>query len=80
MNLLKKMKTPTGKMVMSIVLGIGLATLFKSLCDHESCRSYIAPKPEEVEDKVIKKDGKCYSYQMENTKCNDDSKKVLQYE
>ena len=47
MNLLKKMKTPSGKMVMSIVLGIGLATLFKSLCDHESCRSYIAPKPEE---------------------------------
>lgn len=52
MNLLSKMKTPSGKIIMSILLGIGLATLFRSVCDDESCIEYVAAQPKNLKVKL----------------------------
>lgn len=75
MNLLSKMKTPSGKIIMSILLGIGLATLFRSVCDDESCIEYVAAQPKEFKSKVIRNNGKCYTYNVETTDCNSDKNK-----
>ena len=75
------MKTPSGKIIMSILLGIGLATLFRSVCDDESCTEYVAVQPEEIKNKIIKNNGKCYTYTMETTKCRKtNGKKIIQFE
>ena len=70
MNLLRKMKTPSGKIIMSILLGIGFMTLFRTICNDESCTEYVAVDPKEIKDKIIKHNGKCYTYNMETTQCN----------
>ena len=80
MNLLNKMKTPSGKIIMSILLGIGLATLFRSVCDDESCTTYVAVKPEDVKDKIIKNNNQCYKYSLETTRCKNNGKKQVTFE
>ena len=81
MTLVKKMQKPSGKIIMSILLGIGLATLFRSVCNDESCIEYVAAQPKDFKDKIIKNKGKCYSYKMETTKCvSDKSQKILQFD
>ena len=49
MKLISKMKTSSGKIVISIILGIGLAALFRTACQDEECYHYVAPKPAEFE-------------------------------
>ena len=80
MNLLNKMKTPSGKIIMSILLGIGLATLFRSVCDDESCTTYVAVKPEDVKDKIIKNNNQCNKYKLETTKSKNNGKKQVTIE
>ena len=81
MKLLSKMKTPSGKIIMSILLGIGIATLFRSVCDDDSCTEYLAVQPKEIKNKIFKNNGKCYTYNMETTKCDtNNSKKIIMFE
>jgi hypothetical protein len=75
MHLNKLVKSTTGKYIMSILLGIGLASLFKSVCKGKNCVIYHAPPLDEIEDKIYKFDGKCYKFERVSRKC--DSKKQI---
>jgi len=70
MHLYKFVKSNTGKYIMSIILGIGLASVFRSACKGKNCVIYKAPPLEEVDDKIYKFDGKCYKFERASTKCN----------
>ena len=78
MHLHKLVKSHTGKYVMSILLGIGLATIFRSVCKGKECIIYTAPPLEEIEDKIYKFDGKCYKYERLSKKC-DANKKIVEF-
>ena len=70
----------TGKIIMSIILGLGLATFFRSYCNEKKCYIFLSKKPENVENKIFKEDNKCYSYNLKSTSCNSKKKRcVLQY-
>ena len=58
-----------GKILISIIWGFGLATLFKRVCKGRNCIIIKGPKPEELENKVFKFDDKCFSYKAESTSC-----------
>ena len=75
MHLNKLVKSTTGKYIMSILLGIGLASLFRSVCKGKNCVIYHAPPLDEIEDKIYKFDGKCYKFERVSRKC--DSKKQI---
>lgn len=66
----------TGKIIMSIILGLGLATFFRSYCNEKKCYIFLSKKPENVENKIFKEDNKCYSYNLKSTSCNSKKKKV----
>ena len=72
------MKSNTGKYVMSILLGIGLATMFREACKGSNCSIQKAPPLEEIEDKIYKFDGKCYKFERSNGKCNT-NKKIVEF-
>ena len=59
----------TGKIMMSILLGIGLATFFRAVCKGKQCRIVSAPPMEEIEDQMYKFDNKCYKIQKNPIKC-----------
>lgn len=65
-----------GRNVMSILLGIGLASLFSKVCKDRNCIVFKGKNPEKVKDKIFKYDENCYKYELINTSCNS-SKKIV---
>jgi hypothetical protein len=60
----------TGKIIMSILLGFGLATFFRAVCKGKQCRIISAPPMEEIEDQIYKFDNKCYKLEKNAIKCD----------
>jgi hypothetical protein len=75
-NFGKFVHTQTGKYIMSILLGFGLASLFRIVCKDKECVVFHAPPLEEIKDKIYSYDNKCYKYTPSATKCSNDKKIV----
>jgi len=58
-----------GKYVLSLLLGLGLATLFRRACKDRDCLVFKAPKMSEVKGKIFKYDNKCFKYNEQNSTC-----------
>lgn len=59
-----------GKIIISVVWGLGLAVLFRKVCKGRNCIIIKGPKPSELENKVFKFENKCYKYNAIATSCN----------
>jgi hypothetical protein len=70
MHLEKFVHTSTGKTIMSVLLGFGLASLFRRVCKGKDCLKFHAPPLEKIEDKIYKNNGKCVKYNQVPTKCS----------
>ena len=76
MHLTKFVHSKTGRYVMSIILGIGLASLFRTICKDKNCILFYAPPLDEIENKIFKHGDKCYKYSYKHGKCNPNKKDV----
>ena len=71
----KFLNNRTGKVVASILLGIGLATLFRQSCKGKNCIIKKAAPTKEIDNQIYKYNNKCYKYSSTPVKCN--SQKIL---
>jgi hypothetical protein len=62
--------TENGRAIMSILLGFGLATLFREVCKGRNCITFHSAPIEETKDKIFKFEDKCYAYQLQSTSCS----------
>ena len=76
MELKKIINSRQGKIIISIILGLGLATMFKRVCKGKKCVIFEKAADDEIDDKVFKYDKKCYKFKLENTLCNKNKKIV----
>ena len=76
----KFLHTQTGRLVMSILLGFGLASLFRSICKDKDCLLFRAPPLEEIKDKIYKNAGKCVKYSPVPAKCSANAGKIIEFE
>jgi len=67
MNLEKIVKNDTGKIIISAILGLGLASLFKKVCVDDKC--LIIKSPPNIKDSIFGHNNKCYKYNPEITSC-----------
>ena len=77
MHLSKFVHSVTGRYVMSLLLGLGLATLFRKVCKDKNCITFHGPMLSEIEGKIYKSGDKCYKFSHEQTKC-DVNKKIVE--
>ena len=75
-NILTKVNTKYGKIIISFILGIGLASIFRKSCNSRNCIIFNAPSFDEVNKNTYKQDGKCFKYKEENVMCNNEKKQV----
>jgi|TARA_B110000967_G_C18663183_1_gene449224 hypothetical protein len=68
-----------GKNVISILLGLGLATLFRKVCNERNCMVFKAPELKEIKEKTFKFDGKCYKYEENSTSCKNTKKRIVDF-
>ena len=77
MHLQKFFNSETGKVMLSIVLGVGLASLFRTVCTGKNCVVFKAPPLEDFVEKSFRYGDKCYQYTAVATKC-DPNKKIIE--
>lgn len=69
----KLIKTRQGKIMLSILWGLGLSCLFRKVCKDRNCIIYRAPDPDKIMSDIYIVDNKCYKYNTKITKCTRDS-------
>ena len=65
------------KYVISIILGFGLATLFRKVCSERNCLIFKAPNIKNIENNIYRYDDDCYKVQHKSTKYNKRKKNVF---
>jgi hypothetical protein len=61
--------TSFGRTLISIVLGIGIASIFRKTCKDASCFKFTSPPAAEVKESVYLHGGSCYKFDTETVKC-----------
>jgi hypothetical protein len=74
----KFLHTPYGKIIISIILGFGLSTLFRKSCKNKKCIEFKSPPLDKIIDQTYKYDSKCYTFTPHNVKCSP-VKKTVQF-
>lgn len=69
--MLRLLHSKSGHTIISIILGFGLACLFRRICKDRECIIYTAPDFKKIKDQIFRFDEKCYKYTKSTTKCND---------
>ena len=78
MNLKRLIYSDVGRIVISIILGLGLATLFRRVCKERDCLVFHAPQVNKIKDQIFKFKSKCYKFEEEIEKC-DPTKKIVEF-
>ena len=72
MNRIQKiLYSKEGRIMISLLLGFGLASLFKKACHDRDCLVFYAPPMEKIKDKVFEFNDKCYQFKARGTMCKD---------
>jgi len=75
-NVLNAMKTNFGKYLLSIIIGIGLASLFRKACGDEKCYIFKGPSIDKIHNKIYSYDNKCYKFNEKSISCNTATKQI----
>ena len=70
MHLDKFVHSKTGKIIMSVLLGIGLATFFRTMCKGKQCKIISSPPLTEIDGQTYKFNDKCYNFEKKAIDCN----------
>jgi len=70
MELGKFFHTKTGKYIMSLLLGFGLATLFRKTCKKQDCIRFKGPSKNDIKDKTYKFNNDCYKFESNAVTCD----------
>lgn len=76
MYLDKFVHTQTGKIIMSVLLGIGLATFFRTVCKGKKCNIIESPPMADLDGQTYKFDDKCYKMEKNAIKCDNNKRTV----
>jgi len=78
--MLSFLETKVGTIIISVILGLGLSTLFKKACKGRKCIIINSPSKDKVDDKVFqyKGDKTCYKYDSYITKCDKEKKETIE--
>ena len=76
--LAKLIHSSFGKIIISVLLGLGLASLFRKVCNERNCMVFRPPDMNEIKSNIYKYDKKCYKFNSTIQKC-DKSKKIVSF-
>jgi hypothetical protein len=76
MNIKKWIHSETSKYIISIILGLGLSTLFRKECYGDNCIEFRSPPIQELEKEMYLYGKKCYTYKSNSEHCDSQKKSV----
>lgn len=76
MNFARLLNSKIGQMLISIILGLGLASLFRKVCTDGTCLQFHGPVISEVDGKTYQFGEYCYKYDLFPVQCDSTRKTV----
>jgi len=70
-------KNDKGIMIVSIILGLGIASLFKKTCVGDGCIIIKTLPVSDIQEKTYRFDNKCYKYDAYSSKCKKSAIKII---
>ena len=67
-----------GKIIISILLGFGLSTLFRKTCSDKKCMKFVGPPLSKIKGQTFSYDDKCYQFNPKSVTCNP-NKKIVRF-
>lgn len=67
-----------GNLLIPVILGFGLASLFRKVCKERNCIVFRGPSLDEIESKTFKYNGDCYRFTHQAGSC-DNTKKTVEF-
>ncbi len=81
MNIKRLLYSKYSNIIISVILGLGLSTLFRKACNKRNCLVFRAPPFDKVNNKTFKHNDKCYHFKSSTVSCNNNqSKKVVEFD
>lgn len=74
----KFVHTKNGRIILSVLLGLGLSSLFRKSCKGRNCIVFKGPPIKEIKNKTFEYNNKCYKYNETNVKC-DPTRKIIPF-
>lgn len=65
----KLLNDKKGQIILSIILGLGLATIFRKVCTDNSCVVVKGPNKKDLEKYYYKIEDDCFKYTPYSSKC-----------
>ena len=73
---LNSVKTQLGKNMISVILGIGLASIFRKACGNGRCLVFKAPSVSSIKNNIYEHANNCYEFNERSVDCNQKKKNV----
>ena len=70
MGVKETLASNAGSIIISIVLGLGLAALFRKACDDNKCVIIKGPDSADIHNYVYKINNECYKYETVFSECD----------
>jgi hypothetical protein len=76
MNFKRLLHTDLGQIFISLFLGLGIATLFRKVCNDKDCLDFKGPVLQDFKDNKYKFNGKCYKYSTTSVSCDENKNTI----
>lgn len=70
---------PYSNIIISILLGFGLATLFRRSCSVRGCYVFKGPPMDKIEGQTFQMNDKCYTFDYNHKSCKNTNAKIIDF-
>ncbi len=79
-GMMRLLHTDNGRYAISFILGIGLASLFRKICNDRNCIVFKAPPMDEISKITYAHGDNCYTIKENKVKCDRTNEEVFYIE
>ena len=69
MSLKHMINSPRSRIVIALLLGFGLSTLFRKSCTDSDCMEFKAPPMDKINGQMYEYNTKCYTFESKSADC-----------
>lgn len=78
-NLMKKLHSRAGRIIVSVILGLGIASLFRPMCQQRDCIDFKGPDLKDIEQNIYRYNNKCYKFKLTSRSCLESPDKQVKF-
>jgi len=76
-GMMRLLHTDNGRYAISFILGLGLASLFRKVCNDRNCLVFKAPPIDKVTKNTYTYSDKCYTFKEKVTQCSNNVEQTI---